>query len=128
MVSRGYSSLSYLHGAAMQIKYIYQPTHIYYFGDYDPSGRDIPIDIEAKPRRFAPEAEIHFEIIGVTPEQIEIFNLQTRPKKKTDSRSKNFEGESVEVDAIPPNILCLMVRQVMERHIDRHQLQQSRLI
>ncbi len=48
MVSRGYSSLSYLHGAAMQISYINKPTYIYYFGDYDPSGRDIPRDIEKK--------------------------------------------------------------------------------
>ncbi len=128
MVSRGYSSLSYLHGAAMQIDYIDKPTYIYYFGDYDPSGRDIPRDIETKLRTFAPDAEIHFEIIGVTPEQIEIFNLQTRPTKTTDSRSKNFEGESVEVDAIPPKILRSMVKEVIERNINEHQLYNSKLI
>jgi hypothetical protein len=32
------------------------------------------------------------------------------------------------VDAIPPKILRSMVRQVIERYIDRHQLQQSRFI
>jgi hypothetical protein len=128
MVSRGYSSLSYLHGAAMQIDDIDKPTYIYYFGDYDPSGRDIPRDIEAKLRRFAPEAEIHFEIVGVTPAQIKILNLQTRPTKKTDTRSKNFEGESVEVDAIPPKILRSMVRTVIEENINQHHLENSKLI
>jgi hypothetical protein len=128
MVSRGYSSLSYLHGAAMEINYINKPTYIYYFGDYDPSGRDIPRDIETKLRTFAPNAEIHFEIVGVTPEQIETLNLQTRPTKKTDTRCKNFEGESVEVDAIAPNILRSMVKKVIEKHIDEHQLFQSKLI
>ena len=128
MVSRGYSSLSYLHGAAMQIDWIGKPTFIYYFGDYDPSGRDIPRDIEAKLRTFAPDAEIHFEIVGVTPEQIETLNLQTRPTKKTDTRCKNFEGESVEVDAIPPKILRSMVREVIERQIDQHQLLNSKLV
>lgn len=128
MVSRGYSSLSYLHGAAKQIEYKDKPTYIYYFGDYDPSGRDIPRDIETKLRMFAPDAEIHFEIVAVTPEQIETFNLQTRPTKKTDTRSKNFKGESVEVDAIPPKTLRLMVREVIEKQIDEHQLYNSKLI
>ncbi|HMS40593.1 MAG TPA: hypothetical protein PKE69_10225 [Pyrinomonadaceae bacterium] len=128
MVSRGYSSLSYLHGGAMQIEAIDKPTYIYYFGDYDPSGRDIPRDIETKLRTFAPDADINFQIVGVTPKQIEILKLQTRPTKKTDSRSKNFEGESVEVDAIPPGILRSMVRQVIERNINKHQLEQAKLI
>ena len=128
MVSRGYSSLSYLHGAAMQIAEIDKPTYIYYFGDYDPSGRDIPRDIETKLRIFASDADINFQIVGVTPEKIELLNLQTRPTKTTDTLCKNFEGESVEVDAIPPRILSSMVKQVFERHIDKRQLQQSRLI
>lgn len=128
MVSRGYSSLSYLHGAAMQIDFIDKPTFIYYFGDYDPSGRDIPRDIETKLRTFAPDAEIHFEIVGVTPEQIKTLNLQTRPTKTTDTRCKNFAGESVEVDAIPPQILRSMVREVIEQQINYHQLYQSKLI
>ena len=113
MVSRGYSGLSYLHGAAMQIDYIDRPTYIYYFGDYDPSGRGIPRDIEKKLRTFAPDADISFQIVGVTPKQIELLNLQTRPTKTTDSRCKNFEGESVEVDAIPPKILRSMVKEVL---------------
>ncbi len=56
------------------------------------------------------------------------MNLQTRPTKKTDTRCKNFEGESVEVDAIPPKILRSMVKEVIEKQIDQFQLYQSKLV
>jgi hypothetical protein len=54
----------------------------------------------------------------VRPEQIVEWDLPTRPTKKTDSRSKSFEGESVEVDAIEPARLRQIVRECVERHVD----------
>ena len=56
--------------------------------------------------------------MAVTVDQIEHFNLPTRPTKKTDSRSKSFEGESVEVDAIPPADLRTLVHNAIVQHID----------
>src|SRR5215472_2490733 len=103
MVTRGYASLSFLHDAARGIWFIHKPVHIYYFGDYDPSGLDISKQVEARLRQYAPDADIHFVRVAVNPEQITALNLPTRPTKKTDSRSKAFKGESVEVDAIEPN-------------------------
>ena len=67
---------------------------------------------------MAPDAEIYFERIAVNPDQIEAWNLPTRPTKKTDTRSKSFKGESVELDAIPPDDLREMVRACIEQHID----------
>ncbi len=122
MVTRGYSSLSYLKTAAETIEEIDKPTTIYYFGDADPSGRDIPRNIEARLREFAPKADITFVLVAVTEQQIIDFKLQTRPTKQTDSRAKNFSGESVEVDAIPPMTLRKMIRDCIESHIDPHQL------
>ena len=87
-----------------------KPTFIYYFGDHDPSGLDIRDTIEARLRQFAPEAELHFIRVAVTPEQIESMALPTRPTKKSDSPSRNFEGESVEVDAIEPAVLRQWLR------------------
>jgi len=118
MVTRGYSSLSYLHEAAEAIASEDKPAHLYYFGDYDPSGVDITRSVERRLREFAPEAEIHFERVAVTPEQIALWKLPTRPTKKSDSRSKNFTGESVEVDAIPPDKLRALVRDCIEQHVD----------
>jgi hypothetical protein len=118
MVTRGYPSLSYLYEAADAINDISKPTYLYYFGDYDPSGVDITRAVEAGIREFAPDAEIYFQRVAVTAEQIIDMELPTRPTKTTDSRSKNFEGESVEVDAIPPATLRELVRYCIARHID----------
>jgi hypothetical protein len=128
MVTRGYASLSFLHDAAEAIAREHRPVHIYYFGDYDPSGIDIPKQVEARLRQYAPGAEIRFKRVAVNPEQIRALNLPARPTKKTDSRSKTFEGQSVEVDAIEPNLLRDMAREVIQRHIDPRALEQTRLV
>jgi hypothetical protein len=122
MVARGYASLSFLHSAAMAIEAKDKPAFIYHFGDLDPSGVDAARDIEAKLRRYAPGAEIHFERPAVTRQQVEQWNLPSRPTKASDPRSKKFTGTSVELDAIPARQLRELVRGCIERHIDRQQL------
>jgi hypothetical protein len=128
MVTRGYPSVSYLYEAGATIKAQGKPTFIYYFGDHNPSGRDITRATESGLREFAPGAEIHFRRIAVTREQIEDLKLPTRPTKTTDSRSKGFDGESVEVDAIPPAHLRALARTCIELHIDQGLLQRTKLI
>jgi hypothetical protein len=123
MVVRGYSSLSFLHSAAMAIKAKKKPCYIYHFGDLDPSGVDAARDIEAKLRRYAPDAEINFERPAVTREQVERWNLPTRPTKQSDTRAKKFgSATSVELDAIPARQLREIVRSCIERHVDQEQL------
>ena len=122
MVTRGYSSLSFLHGAGREIAETGKPAFIYYFGDHDPSGVNIPTVVERGLREFAPDAEIHFERVAVLPEQIADMNLPTRPTKKSDTRSKAFLGESVEVDAIPPRDLRRLCRNRIMRHISEEDL------
>lgn len=118
MVTRGYSSLSYLYEAAQSLIAVGKPTYLYYFGDWDPSGRDITRSTEAGLREFAQDVDIHFERVAVTERQIHELRLPTRPTKATDSRSKGFAGESVEVDAIPPATLRQLVRGCIHRHLD----------
>lgn len=125
MVTRGYPSLSYLHTAAESLMAENRSCFIYYFGDHDPSGVDIPRKIEADLRTFAPDTDLHFQRVAVNPDQIEKWGLQTRPTKRTDSRAKNFAGASVEVDAIPPAKLRELCRRCIERHIDEQQLQRT---
>ena len=118
MVTRGYPSLSYLHEAAEAISAKGKPTFIYYFGDHDPSGVDISRNVESRLRQFAGEdAAITFQRVAVTPEQIAVWQLPTRPTKKTDSRARGFIGESIEVDAIPPAQLRELCRDAIERHM-----------
>ena len=123
MVARGYASLTFLHSAAEAIQEHGKPAHIYHLGDLDPSGQDAARDIEAKLRRYAPDAEIHFERIAVTRKQADDWNLPTRPTKQADTRAKKFNGTSVELDAIPAHQLRALVRERIERHVDKRQLE-----
>ena len=109
MVTRGYPSLTFLYEAAENIDEIGKPTFIYYFGDYDPSGINIFETVERKIQQRT-KAWVHIERMAVTPDQIEKFRLPTRPTKKTDSRAKNHEGDSVELDAMPPKMLRQIIK------------------
>jgi hypothetical protein len=121
MVARGYASLSFLHSAAEYIGANDVPTYIYHLGDFDPSGVNAGEKIEETLRELAPEAEIHFERLAVTPEQIEAWNLPTRPTKTSDTRSKGFGDISVELDAINPDDLRDLVQEAIERHLPPEQ-------
>jgi hypothetical protein len=139
MVTRGYPSMSFLYDAAEAIiGRADRRTVIYYFGDHDPSGRDIDRWVvqgigealdsldggswDGDPA-FTFECFADFERVAFTPSQVTSWNLPTRPTKKSDSRSKSFKGDSVELDAIPPHELKGLAQQVIEQHVDQHQLQ-----
>jgi hypothetical protein len=121
MVARGYASLSFLHSAAEYINDLDVPAYIYHLGDFDPSGVNAGEKIEETIREMAPEADITFERIAVTPEQIAAWNLPTRPTKATDTRAKGFGNVSVELDAIAPDRLRALVRQAIEIHLPKEQ-------
>jgi hypothetical protein len=118
LVTRGYPSLPFLQNAAAQIAALGKPAFVYYFGDYDLSGVDISRCVEEGLREWAPNATIAFQRVAVNQEQIATLGLQTRPTKKSDTRSKTFGEESVEVDAIPPAKLREMVEECILQHID----------
>jgi single-stranded DNA-binding protein len=128
MVARGYASLSFLHSAADFIKRLDVPTWIYHFGDFDPSGVNAGEKIKETLIEMALAAEIHFERVAVTAEQIGDWNLPTRPTKTSDTRSRNFGNISVELDAIDPSRLRGLVMEVIERHLppDRRTRRRSR--
>jgi hypothetical protein len=90
MVARGYASLSFLYSAAEFINTLHVPTYVYHLGDFDPSGVNAGEKIEETLCEMAPDADITFERIAVTEEQIADWDLPTRPTKKSDTRSKTF--------------------------------------
>ncbi len=128
MAFRGYSSISYLYTLAEEIREDGRPTHIYYFGDHDPSGLDIERFVARTVRELAPEAELHVTRAAVTPEQIEKYGLPERPTKDTDSRSKHFSGGSVDVDAISPRVLADLTTGYIVQHLDLAQVERLRRI
>jgi hypothetical protein len=122
MVTRGYSSLSFLHAAAEFIADPEVPAYVYHLGDFDPSGVDAGRKIDVTLREMAPAAEIHFERLAVTPGQIEAWRLPSRPTKASDSRARGFGPVSVEPDAIEPGRLRGLVEGAIERHLPAEQL------
>jgi hypothetical protein len=127
-VAKGFASITYLHNAAQAIASKDKPAYIYCLTDWDPSGFHIARTIDRRLHEFAPDADITFKRIAVTPEQIEEWKLETRPTKTSDSRARNFPGgqHSVDLDAIEPGQLRSLVAHVIEQHIDPYQLRMTK--
>ncbi len=119
MVTRGYPSLTFVQGAAAEYESADRGVFIYYFGDWDPSGRDISRVVEQGLREWAPNTNIVFTRVAVNESQIVEWQLPTRPTKTSDTRSKSFQGESVEVDAIAPDDLRYLARVCIESHLNQ---------
>lgn len=127
MVSRGFASESFLWETAEAIRADGKPAVILQLGDHDPSGVSAWQHIQRRLREFAPEVDFEFERLAVTPEQIAELGLPTRPTKATDSRARTFDGESVEVDAVPSPELRRLVEEAIEARIDQEQLRLTRI-
>jgi hypothetical protein len=125
MVSRGFSSITYLYEAAQNITAQGKPAFIYLLTDHDPSGLKAAKKIAEGLAEFAPDFPITFERIAVTEQQIADWDLPSH-WTKPNTHSKDFTGESVELDAIPPRLLRGLVRDAIERHIDWFALEQTR--
>lgn len=124
MVARGFASESFLWNTAEVISDDDMPAVIYQLGDHDPSGVSAWEHIQRKLREFVPDTiDLVFERLAVTPEQIEEYDLPTRPTKQTDTRAAAFEGESVEVDAMSSLVLRDLVRDAIEYYIDDNALE-----
>jgi hypothetical protein len=128
LISRGFGSETFLYDTAEEINDEGRPGVIYQLGDHDPSGVAAWDDIQRKLRYFVEDdIELVFERIAVTTEQIIHMDLPTRPTKQSDTRAAKFEGESVEVDAIPSSALRDLVREAIEQWIDPEALQLTRV-
>lgn len=141
--TRGYASIgSMANTAAPNIsEYLNQEkrVYVYYFGDHDPSGKDIDRAAKSAIERHIKDnekANFHFERVAILPEDIEKYHLPTRPTKKTDSRSATFEGESVELDSMDMRIIkqrvhdCIMENvpgELMQEALDNERADKERI-
>ena len=131
-VSKGQSSATYLYEAADDIIRDGRPTHVYVLSDFDPGGFRIFDRIDRELKDFVGDkVELCIERIAVTPEQIERYQLPTRPVKDKDPQRAKFEREHgtgcVELDAMTPEALRSLVRGHLEGHMEPEQLQALKL-
>ncbi len=120
VVNRGYNSLSQLKNIVDAINGMQQirEIRVSYFGDHDPSGKDIERNLKDQLEEFGIVFD-SWEKIGVLPAHITRWNLPTAPPKTKDSRTKNWtEGGCVELDAIPPNDLKQIIKQRVSMYFD----------
>lgn len=123
MISRGFSSETFLYETADDINCEGRPAVIYHLGDHDRDGVRAWEDIQRKMRRFVDDnIDLTFERVAVTPEQITALDLPTRP----DKTNSGF-GDCVEVDAIPSSALRHLVREAIEQWIDPEALRLTKV-
>jgi hypothetical protein len=128
MVSRGQSSLTFLHSAAQQADQAARQgveTYIYALYDYDAGGDRAARAVERDLPEFAPACvahdALHFERLAVTSQQIAAWNLPTRPAKGKDPEAAKWGNKPcVELDAIPVDKLKGLVKDAIVQHIDGH--------
>ena len=104
---RGGASITVLHQLweIMQVGEL--PWRLLTLYDYDKAGEDIENAAMSRLRAFGGEAEWTSERIAVTPEQVDELELPMRPEK-------NGDGEAVELDAIPPDVLAEIVEKAIQ--------------
>ncbi len=128
----GFASDGFAYEAAQEMAERGLETFAFYFGDYDPSGMSIGHSIERKLRDglrvFGGDPDsLHFDRVALTSEQIREHDLVTRPPKASDTRTKNWSGGgTVEIEALPPNVLRELVEDCILRHLDRREVARLR--
>lgn len=125
VVGRGYNSWSALKDAADRLD---DNSVILYFGDFDPSGVDIPRALAeslASLNCFPTVTRV-----ALTKEDIKDYNLPPDFTKKSDSRSKAFIAEygdmAVELDALPLSALKDKIIESIEENLDLSALEEIR--
>jgi hypothetical protein len=118
---KGYPSLTFLNEATGRFREAENAGKIpviIYFGDYDPSGEDIPRSIKENIIRLGCES-IEVRRIALMHEQVIAWNLPPAPVKVGDSRSANWDGiGQVELDAVKPEKLQKLCQDAIESIFD----------
>jgi len=120
-VGGGYQSWSEIWEAKKRFENRDQPCFILYFGDLDPSGKDIPRDIQERFKLLGIQVEV--VEIALTKQDVEQYNLPPNPTKPTDSRCDWYTQKygityGVELDALPPDILKRKIVEAVMRYAD----------
>ena len=104
---KGYPSLTFLYESSLRFKEAIENGKkpvIIYFGDYDPSGEDIPRSIKNNLLRL--DIDVEVRRIALMEHQVLEWKLPPAPTKDTDTRSAKWSGiGQVELDAVKPEMI-----------------------
>lgn len=126
MVNRGYSSQSAMREGAERLRHVDadgKEITILYIGDQDPSGEDMVRDVGDRLHLLTNQnIEIEVTKLAITQDQVAQYNPPPNPAKMSDSRAEGyiarFGQSSYEADALPPDVLAVVVNDAIEELID----------
>lgn len=115
--SGGFDSVTVKHDMAQAFSRIGR-VRILHIGDHDPSGVHIFGSLDEDVRAFIGEfgGDAEFIRLAVTPDHIARYDLPTAPPKETDRRA--FTGETVQAEAIPPDVLARILQDAIGDYLD----------
>lgn len=117
---KGYPSLTFLHNAYKRFENASLDNKlpvILYFGDYDPSGEDIPRSIQENLYKFGVDVEVRR--IALMEDQVVEWDLPPAPVKVNDTRTANWGGlGQVELDAVRPEKLMRLLEESIKEIFD----------
>lgn len=131
-VGRGFNSTTGVHDIAELFSTVKKPKHVFYVGDHDPDGRAIEESIRQRALELG-SGPFAMRRLAVNVGDIKRFNLPPMRIKRFDddhekaglpksSRGKAFlrkyRDETIELDALPPDVLRRRVRRAIEELID----------
>jgi hypothetical protein len=120
----GFVSLTGVRQVAERALELLVPLVILHVGDLDPSGESIFQALSEDARAFVHEDRvIHTQDVlakrlALTREQVEAWHLPTAPPKATDSRSRRFDGETCQLEALAPDQLAGLVHEAIQAELD----------
>lgn len=127
-VGRGYDGWDSIHNAAVRYGGWGGPVTILYFGDFDPSGEDMARSLGQRLGELGETPEIIK--CALTKGDIERYSLPADFAKVTDTRRASFVAKwgdmSVELDALPIDVLRDRLRSAVEARLDMVALAQTR--
>lgn len=127
--SGGFTSATLAYQAAENINAVAggREVQILYIGDYDQSGVLIDRSIESELRtHLEPWIDMTFDRIAINADQIELYDLPTKPRKETDRRSPEVM-HTVEAEAMPANVLRALLRDRIESLLPPNALQVAKV-
>ena len=128
-VGRGYDGWDSIHGAAQRMGRGKGMT-ILYFGDFDPSGEDMAASLGKRLAFFGCEPVIIK--CALTYEDIERYGLPPNFTKRSDTRRaafvKKYGDVSVELDALPADVLRERIVSAVEERLDLDALDEVKRI
>lgn len=129
-VSGRYPSLAQVKSAIDRFNCYDKQKIILYFGDLDPTGKDMPRYLsETFPKLRCNDVTI--EEITINPSDVNQYNLPTIPLKEKDRRTRSYKQNfgidyGVEIDALSPSNLKQIIRGSIEKHLDLGELEKKK--